>query len=87
MRSAILTSMLVSVLALATGCAASSTSQAPRAATAAVDTSDPAWHPAEEMNVVTEETKPSVRKNDELVASMPSPNKRQILTGQLRAKN
>ena len=83
MRSAILTSMLVSVLALATGCAASS--QAPRAATA-VDTSDSSWHPAEEMSVVSE-SKAAPQAKNESVATMPTPNKRTIVTGALRSKN
>jgi hypothetical protein len=55
-------------------------------ATPSADTSDPAWHPAEEMDVVSEGKAESQPKN-ETIAAMPTPNKRTILTGQLRARN
>ncbi len=85
MRLAILSSMLLSVLALATGCAASGQGGG-RGTTPGSLTDDPSWNPPDDMNLAIKDGKSAQPKTD-VVATMPTPNKRQIVTGQLRTTN
>lgn len=83
MRLALLTSFVVSVLVAATGCSASS--QAAQHGTTPADTAgDPSWTPPGQMDFDVGEAKVSQVKN-ELVNTLPAPNKREIRSNQLHA--
>jgi hypothetical protein len=87
MRLAILCSMMISILGLATGCSATSSHQVARDTTpATVDTSDDAWTPPEDMDLSIGESKGSEART-QVAGSMPAPNKRKIVTGQIHAAN
>lgn len=89
MRLALLSTVLFSLLALATGCSTSGATQVAARGTTpvAMDAADdPAWNPPDETNIAYGEATVTPIKHG-AIASLPTPNKREILTGQLRTTN
>ena len=87
MRLAILASLMISVLSVATGCGASGQSMRHSSTGANVaDTSrDPAWTPPGEMDVSITETAHTAPAKPSCESMTMQPNKREVLRHQLRA--
>ena len=90
MRLAILTSLMLTVLAAATGCSASGQARQPATPTtssAAESCDDPSFTPPDQMNLAIGDRKESATTGtkSDLTSAGLVPNKRQIVNGQLHA--